>query len=99
MFDPDFARAFVDGRMYGGFSHADALRRTRVPILLLHARWLRLERYGLVGALDDDDVARVVELAPQTQVLSFPRVNHVVHRYERAGFVRAIHEFAVHCSR
>ncbi len=26
MFDPDFARAFVDGRIYGDFSHAEALR-------------------------------------------------------------------------
>ncbi|MFI9531609.1 alpha/beta fold hydrolase [Nocardia fusca] len=94
MFDPDFARAFVDGRMYGDFSHADALRRTRVPILLMHARWMRLDRYGLVGALDDDDVARVVELAPQTRLLRFPRVNHVVHRYDHTGFVRGIREFA-----
>ncbi len=90
MFDPDFARAFVDGRMYGDFSHAEALRRTRVPVLLLHARWVRLEPYGLVGALDDDDVARVVRLAPQTRVLRFPRVNHVVHRYDPAGYVRAV---------
>ena len=32
MFDPDFARAFVDGRMYGDFSHAAALRATRCSI-------------------------------------------------------------------
>jgi pimeloyl-ACP methyl ester carboxylesterase len=93
MFDPDFARAFVDGRVYGDFSHAEALRSVAVPILLTHGRWLRLERYGLVGALDDDDVRRVVELAPQTVVRRFD-ANHVIHRYDRAGFVRALRAFA-----
>lgn len=89
MFDPDFARAFVDGRVYGDFSHADALRATEVPILLMHARWMRLDRYGLVGALDDEDVRRVVELAPQTRVQRFD-VNHVIHRYDHKGFVQAV---------
>lgn len=94
MFDPDFARAFVDdGRMDGGFSPDRALAAVRAPILLMHARWLRLERYGLVGALDDDDVRRVRELAPQTRVVR-SRANHVVHRYDRRLFVRAIRGFA-----
>ena len=93
MFDPAFARAFVDGRMYGDFSHADALRSVRVPILLMHARWMRLPQYGLVGALDDDDARRIVELASQTIVRRFD-ANHVVHRYDPRGFVAAIREFA-----
>jgi hypothetical protein len=41
MFDPDFARAFVDGRFYGDFSHEAALRTTTGPVLLLHANWNR----------------------------------------------------------
>ncbi|MGC5170457.1 alpha/beta fold hydrolase [Microbacterium sp. DT81.1] len=93
MFDPDFARAFVDGRMYGDFSHAEALRSVAAPILLMHARWMRLEPYGLVGALDDDDVRHVQELAPQTRVVR-SRANHVVHRYDRALFVRELRRFS-----
>ncbi len=92
MFDPDFARAFTDGRMYGDFSHAEALAAVRAPILLIHARWMRLEPHGLVGALDDDDVRRVQELAPQTRVVR-SRANHVVHRYDRRLFVRTLREF------
>ncbi|MDL5351694.1 hypothetical protein [Microbacterium sp. zg-YB36] len=80
MFDPDFARAFVDGRIYGEFSHAEALSRICVPILLMHARWMRLDAYGLVGAMDDDDVRRATELAPQTQVWHSD-ANHVILRY------------------
>ena len=92
MFDPDFARAFVDGRMYGDFSHAEALRAVRAPILLMHANWLRIEPYGLVGALDDDDVAHVLELAPRTRVRRF-KANHVIHRDDPRGYIRAIREF------
>lgn len=93
MFDPDVARAFVDGSVQGDFSHAEALASVRAPILLMHARWLRLERHGLVGALDDDDVRRVQELAPQTRVVR-SRANHVVHRYDRRLFDREIRRFA-----
>ena len=93
MFDPDFARSFVDGRMYGGFSHEEALRAVGQPILLMHARWMRTDQHGLVGALDDDDVRRVVHLAPQTTVVH-SGANHVIHRYKRRMFVRSIQDFA-----
>lgn len=93
MFDPDFARAFVDGRIYADFSHEQALRATTAPILLMHARWMRLERYGLVGAMDDDDARRVLALAPQTRLWR-SRANHVIHRYDRAGYVRELRAFA-----
>lgn len=93
MFDPDFARAFVDGRMYGSFSHAEALGAIQQPLLFLHGNWMRVEPYGLVGALDDDDVARIVELAPQTQVRRL-KANHVIHRYDQAGYLAALREFS-----
>lgn len=94
MFDPDFARSFVDGRMYCNFSHEEALRSIKVPILVMHGHWMRLDKYGLVGALDDQDVARIVELAPQTQVRDFPKANHVIHRYDRKGYTYALRVFA-----
>lgn len=89
MFDPDFARAFVDGRFYGSVSHEDALRLISVPILVMHAKWLRLEEYGLVGALDDADVHRITQLAPHAVVQRF-NVNHVIHRYDRKGDITAV---------
>lgn len=65
MFDPDFARAFVDGRFYDGIDHAKAFEKTKCPILLIHADWKRYENYGLVGAFDDDDAQHAICLAPQ----------------------------------
>lgn len=93
MFDPDFARAFVDGRMYKGIDHADALRRLKCPLLVLHANWHRYEKYGLVGAMDDDDAARIKQLVPAAQYKKIP-ANHVIHMYKPHEFVDAIRDFS-----
>lgn len=90
-FDPDFARAFVDGRFYVDFDHSEALRRTRCPILVLHADWFRHPDFGLVGALDADDVARIVALRPDTRVERIA-ANHVIHYFKPKAFVRALED-------
>jgi pimeloyl-ACP methyl ester carboxylesterase len=92
-FDPDFARAFVDGRFYGDFDHAEALRRTRCPILVLHADWFRHPDFGLVGALDADDVAHIVALRPEARVERI-HANHVIHFFKPQAFVDAIKNWA-----
>jgi hypothetical protein len=58
MFDPDFARAFVDGRFYEGLDHAEALEEVRYPMLVPHTDRFRDPKYGLVGTMDDADAAR-----------------------------------------
>ena len=93
MFDPDFARAFVDGRMYEGLDHADALKRLKCPLLVLHANWHRYEKYGLVGAMDDDDAARIKQLVPDSQYRKIP-ANHVIHMYKPHEFVEAVVDFS-----
>jgi pimeloyl-ACP methyl ester carboxylesterase len=93
MFDPDFARAFVDGRFYQGLDHAEALRRVRCPLLVLHADWHRFPTHGLVGAMDDDDAARIRELVPHSQYQKIP-ANHVIHMYKPDQFVQAVLTFA-----
>jgi len=93
MFDPDFARAFVDGRMYKGLDHADALKRLKRPLLVLHANWHRYEKYGLVGAMDDDDAARIKQLVPSSEYRKIP-ANHVIHMYKPHDFIEALLSFA-----
>ncbi len=91
-FDPDFSQAFLDGRIYEGLDHADALERAECPMLLLHANWLRHPEYGLVGAMDDEDTALAREIAPD---MHFKRIDseHVIHSYEPELFVEEIKEF------
>jgi hypothetical protein len=93
-FDADFSQAFVDGRIYEGLDHADALKRVECPMLLLHANWVRHPDYGLVGAMDDNDAAMARELAPE---LLFKRIDsdHVIHSHNPDLYISAIEEFIV----
>ena len=92
-YDPDFARAFVDGRIYEGLDHAKALRRVQCPVLVLHANWFRHPRYGLVGAMDDADAAHIQALVPHVEVKKIP-ANHVIHVFAPEQFVREVRAFA-----
>ncbi|MET0701466.1 MAG: alpha/beta hydrolase [Mycobacterium sp.] len=60
-FDGTFSQAFVDGSFGAGFDHAETLSRIEQPILFLHANFFFSDGV-LVGALDDDDVARARSL-------------------------------------
>ncbi|MHA2142854.1 MAG: alpha/beta fold hydrolase [Candidatus Thorarchaeota archaeon] len=91
-FDVDFSQAFLDGRIYEGLDHSDALKRADCPMLLLHANWLRHPEYGLVGAMDDDDAAMAKEFAP---AMLYKRIDsdHVIHSHNPALFVEEVKEF------
>jgi pimeloyl-ACP methyl ester carboxylesterase len=93
MFDPDFSRAFVDGRFYKGLDHAEALKRVQCPVLVMHANWFRHPKWGLVGAMDDQDAKRIQELVPHAQYKKIP-ANHVIHFYKPQEFVRELEAFA-----
>ncbi|MHA2385008.1 MAG: alpha/beta fold hydrolase [Candidatus Thorarchaeota archaeon] len=92
-FDADFSQAFLDGRVYEGLDHADALKRAECPMLLLHANWVRHPELGLVGAMDDDDAAYAREIAPE---MLFKRIDsdHVIHSHEPEIFMKEIEDFA-----
>ena len=60
-FDGNFARAFVDGSAGTDFDHAETLSRIQQPVLFLHANFF-IRDGRLMGALDDEDVARAQEL-------------------------------------
>lgn len=93
MFDPDFARAFVDGRFYEGIDHEEALKRVKCPMLVLHANWNRYPEYGLVGAMDDKDAERIIKLVPHTQYKKIP-ANHVIHAFKPKQYIKVVEDFA-----
>lgn len=93
MFDPDFARAFVDGRFYEGIDHAEALKSVECPVLVLHADWKRYPEYGLVGAMDDQDAQRIQELVPHAQYQKIS-ANHVIHAFKPKEFTEELLTFA-----
>ncbi|MCU0354070.1 MAG: alpha/beta hydrolase [Cytophagales bacterium] len=92
-FDPDFARAFVDGRFYESLNHEEALKKVKCPMLILHANWFRHPEFGLVGALDDSDIFHAKEVLPQLQYKKID-ANHVIHVFKPKEFVRSLEEYA-----
>lgn len=92
-FDPDFARAFVDGRFYEGIDHEEALKKMQCPMLLLRAIWSHHPEYGLVGAMDDDDAQRAREIVPNL-IYRQSKANHVIHSDRPKEFIRELEEFA-----
>ncbi len=92
MFDPDFSRAFVDGRFYDGINHEEAFKKTKCPIMLIHADWKRYENFGLIGAFDEDDAKLAISLAPQ---IIYKKVsgNHVIHAFKPKKFIELLTEF------
>ena len=91
-FDSDFAKAWVEGRIYQGLTHEDALTRAKCPALLLHANWFRHEKFGLVGAMDDDDVKKALSLMPQCIYKKIDST-HVIHTAKPQIFVQEIEQF------
>lgn len=91
-FDSDFSKAWIDGRIYKGLNHEEALGRVKCPSLLLHVNWFRHEKYGLVGAMDDNDIEKVLSLMPHC---IYKRINssHVIHSAKPKIFVQEVIEF------
>lgn len=91
-FDADFSQAWIDGRIYEGLNHGDALQRAECPMILLHANWVRHPDYGLVGAMDDEDATLARKVAPE---MLFKRIDseHVIHSHNPDLFVSIVEEF------
>jgi len=91
LFDPDFSRSWVDGRIYEGLNHEEALSRVKCPVLFIHADWYRTEK-GLVGAMDDDDVRHALELVPHAEYVRL-ETSHVTHSAMPVRFVELVKGF------
>lgn len=92
-YDPDFTRAFVEGRACEGFSHAEALMKAKCPVLVLQANWFRHPEYGLVGSMDDEDLERLRSLVPHAQ---YKRITsgHMIHFENPEQYIKEVEEFA-----
>jgi pimeloyl-ACP methyl ester carboxylesterase len=77
-YDTDFSRATLDGDLSKGFSPEDALKKVRCPMLLLRADAFRHETWGLIGAIDDDDLERVMALVEDIKYVQIPG-GHEIH--------------------
>ncbi len=81
----------VNGRIYEGLNHEEALSRVKCPVLIIHADWFRSEK-GLVGAIDDD-AKHALEMAPHAEYVRLYS-KHVTHSGAPARFMELVKNFA-----
>ncbi|MCK5116628.1 MAG: alpha/beta hydrolase [Candidatus Aegiribacteria sp.] len=85
-YDPKFSASFLDCSPVVDFDHTEILSRINCPLLLMHAHWFRHDRFGLVGALDDDDVERVRSLVGNFRYRRI-ETGHVMHLHRPVDFI------------
>jgi pimeloyl-ACP methyl ester carboxylesterase len=98
-YDPEWARAFLTGTVGASCDHAGMLAAVKCPVLLTHHfRWVDEETGTLVGAMSDEQAARVRELitgAGQAVVYkSFPEMGHIMHSLDPALFAHTLTDWA-----
>lgn len=96
-YDPDFSRATADGDLGGGFSPEDALSKVRCPMLLMWSGGDRVEPWGLLGAMDADDVARVQGLVDDVTVVTI-ECRHEIHMLKPDEYTTELLDFLAHVS-
>jgi pimeloyl-ACP methyl ester carboxylesterase len=80
-YDTDFSRATIDGDLSRGFDPDDTLKRIRCPVLLLWAHATRHGTWGIIGALDENDLQRMIALVDDFRYVEIPGAHemHMVH--------------------
>ena len=85
-YDTDFSKATMDGRLSAGFDPESALEKVECPMLLLQATWSRHETWGLLGAMDDEDVEKVRSLVKDFDY-AFIESGHAIHMSKPGPFL------------
>jgi pimeloyl-ACP methyl ester carboxylesterase len=91
-YDIDFSRATLDGRLSEGFSPEDTLKRIKCPVLLLRASAYRHETWGLIGAMDNDDLERMKMLIKDLKVVQMSNY-HEIHMMQPLNYVLEVATF------
>jgi pimeloyl-ACP methyl ester carboxylesterase len=91
-YDTDFSRATLEGDLSKDFSPEEALKQIKCPMLLLRADAYRHETWGLVGAIDNQDLERIVLLVDDLQCIQITS-GHEIHLLQPQRYIDEIIKF------
>jgi pimeloyl-ACP methyl ester carboxylesterase len=94
-YDTDFSRATIDGDLSRGFSPEEALKRVKCPMLLMRGDAYRHETWGLIGAMDDQDLERIVSLVDDLWCVQIVG-GHEIHLAQPRRYIDEITRFVDH---
>jgi len=98
-YDPEWARAFLEGTVAQSCPHERMLAQVKVPVLLTHhARAIDAATGRLSGALSDVQAAKVRELVTEAgqpfEYVSLPDAAHAMHQADPARFAQVLTTWA-----
>jgi pimeloyl-ACP methyl ester carboxylesterase len=91
-YDTDFSRATLDGDLSRDFDPEETLKQVECPMLLIWAGATRHETWGLLGAMDANDMERVVSLVDDLKVVEIPG-GHEIHMLQPDRYIDEITKF------
>jgi pimeloyl-ACP methyl ester carboxylesterase len=91
-YDTDFSRATMDGDLSRDFDPEETLKKIKCPMLLMRASASRHETWGLLGAIDDNDLQRITSLVADLQYVQIP-CGHAIHMLQPVRFVEELTKF------
>jgi pimeloyl-ACP methyl ester carboxylesterase len=91
-YDVDFSRATIDGRLSEGFDPKETLRKIKCPVLLIWASWSRHKTWGLMGAMDNNDVAKIQSILKTVTVVKANAI-HDVHLAKPQIFIKIVSDY------
>lgn len=91
-YDTDFARATIDGDLSKDFSPEETLKRIQCPMLLMRVPASRHEVWGILGAIDDNDLERIVSLVADLKWVEIPG-GHAIHQEQPVRYVEELTRF------
>ncbi|GAA0921716.1 hypothetical protein GCM10009559_04790 [Pseudonocardia zijingensis] len=98
-YDPEWARAFVEGSVAANCPHGRLLRQVKTPVLLTHhVRRVDPETGTLIGALSDQQAARARQLMEEAGVRvdyeSLPDAAHIMHQADPSTYTKILKRWA-----
>ena len=91
-YDTDFSRATIDGDLSKDFDPEETLKRVKCPMLLMRADASRHETWGLLGAIDDNDLERIVSLVDDLRYVQIPG-GHEIHMVQPKRYIDELIKF------
>ena len=87
-----FPRATLDGRLSHNFDPEAALMKVKCPMLLLQANWSRHKTWGLLGAMDRQDVEKIKSMVKDIHYAKIDS-GHGIHIGEPKWYIEQLTNF------
>jgi len=91
-YDTDFSRATLDGDLSKDFSPEEALKQIKCPMLLMRADAYRHDIWGLVGAIGNQDLERIMSLVDDLHCVQISG-GHEIHMVHPQRYIDEIIQF------